>query len=309
MNPKAKPPGLEFPAARRMAAALVAMPLLFGGVSAADEPRHNLPLIDVPTEEPPVAEKPFGSKEWMESMTIPVGRHRFREAVSIGDRGKHKRPLILIPAGSSWSGSGSGKTFISFGRMVARKSSFEKFRFESDHACESYFLQSQFDDCLFHRGGIWWGGLHPAKFYFENCLFSKGFMGPRMKVEDYGIRADRCVFVGVKFGEVKYEKHQPAKFVNERWFKFVNCRFVRCSLPSSVLLQTLDCVFEECTFVDDSESMAEVDEFTPMEVSLYARNCRNRISKLPAELKLIEKPADEVPAGDIPTAENVLTGE
>ncbi len=280
---------------------LIYAPERAGEIAFADDPRSSVPVetrelppIDVPDETPPVNERPFAERQWMESMTILTSKQRVREPVSAGDRGKHKRPLIVVSPGSIWTASGNGHVFLSFAQFVARESRFEKFPFVCDHASNYYFIGCEFDGSTIQRGGIWWGGALAAKFYLERCAFRKTFIkGERMKTDDYGIRAQECVFEGVELPWVAFEKAQPADFVNERWLRFVRCRFIGCEVPASFLLLTRDCVFENCTFVNDGGEIME-NEPKAVEIVYYTENCKSRISGFPEVFRLIEKPVAEL---------------
>lgn len=260
--------------------------------------------IKPPTDTPPVVENLFSSKEWMESCTVPVAKQRIREQILLGDRGKQKWPVVVISPGSIWSASGSGQLFLSAAKTIGKQSKFEKLKFINDLGSHSYFLRCELLDCRLERGGIWWAGHYSARFYLEDSLVKGTLFPNRITMGDYGIRADRTVFLGIELPEVDYQKQQPANVVENPWFCFVNCRFVKCKIPASFLLATYDCVFEGCTFVDDEKPLAE-NVTESLESVVYTRDCKNQISKLQEPLKITIKPDTALKGVAIPTESSV----
>jgi hypothetical protein len=271
----------------------------FKDSSGAVASRNPAP-VKPPEDTPPAMEDLFGSKEWMESCTVPIAKQRIREQILLGDRGKQKWPVVVVSPGSIWSGTGSGQLFLSAARIVARQSKFEKLKFINDLSSHAYFIRCELLDTRLERGGIWWGGNYSARFYLEDSLVKGTLFPKRITMVDYGVRADRTVFVGIELPEVGYEKEQPARVVQNSWFCFVNCRFVKCKIPASFLLATYDCVFEDCTFVDDENPLAaKVTE--SLEAVVYARNCKNQISELQAPLAITVKPDTDLRGVEVPT--------
>jgi len=260
--------------------------------------------IKPPTDTPPVIENLFSSKEWMESCTVPVAKQRIREQILLGDRGKQKWPVVVVSPGSIWSGSGSGQLFLSAAKTVGKQSKFEKLKFINDLGSHSYFLRCELLDCRLERGGIWWAGHYSARFYLEDSLVKGTLFPKRITMGDYGIRADRTVFMGIELPEVDYQKQQPARVVENPWFCFVNCRFVKCKIPASFLLATYECVFEDCIFLDDEKPLAE-NVTESLEAVVYTRDCKNQISKLQEPLKITMKPDTTLKGAAIPTESSV----
>lgn len=278
-------------------------------VAFADDPRvaatadvKPLQPIEVPKETPAPYDKPFAIEDrWLESMTIPLARQRIREPIIIGDRGKKKWPLIVVSPGSVWAGDGSGRIELSAANFVAARCRFQTLELGSDHACRYFFQNCAFDDCKFPRNGIWWGGDLAAKFFFENCYIKGNYSG-KLAAGDNGIRAQTCVFENVEFPTMHFQKHQPADFVNERWLRIINSRFVKSKLPLSFLLLTRDCVFENCIFMEDKDRGDDVEITKPIQIDMYVSNCQMKINKLPPAVTLSQKPIGELKGIAIPTA-------
>jgi hypothetical protein len=289
------------------------MILEFGGAAAAEIPFEEDPrsmvatelrplsAIEIPQEQPPVFEKPFAIKgRWLESLTVPVSRQRIREQITIGDRGKNSWPLVVVPPGSAWVGDNT-RIEVSAGKFVASKTRFTNLKIEPDHATTVYLLNCFFDDCGFYKGGVWFGGDYAAKFYLENCVVRKRFCSWINQV-DHGFRVESSVFENVDLPQVNFRSKQPADLVNERWMRFVNCRFVNCKIPSDFLLLTRDCIFENCTFLDSERQNDEAEIIKPIEVVVYVDGSKSRISKLPGAVTITEKPVSELKGVVVPTA-------
>lgn len=272
-------------------------------VAASDDKKSKGPgiLADVkiPDGKPPVDEDPFSKNKWNESLTVPVAKQRLRAPISIGDRGIHKQPLVVISPRSAWVGSEAAWIDLSFGYIVARNSSFEKVRFFGDLACDMYFINSKLDDCTLGKGGVWYGSDQAAKFYLESCHMKGRFSMANMNIVDDGIRARSSVFESIEFPKMSFKKKQPADFLNNRWMAFENCRFVRCKIPLSILLITRNCVFEDCSFQSEEDGPFNITQ--PVEVTLYAENCKTNIPETLVGIKLIQKRESDLKGVSIPT--------
>ncbi|HVJ46072.1 MAG TPA: hypothetical protein VM511_06780 [Luteolibacter sp.] len=276
-------------------------------VEFGDDPRSTaatelteLKKIKVPETAPALFPTPFSIKgTWLESMTLPPLKQRISEQIVIGDRGKKAWPTIVIPKGTVWSGKDTN-IFSSAGYIVATKASFDRLRFLGDLASDSYFVNCSFDECAFNYGGGWWGWDQASKFYFENCVVSK-YLAQNWNVVDVGCRARNSVFEKIELPSVSFRDKEPAKYLNHSWFKFENCRFVDCKVPSTFVLMTRDCVFQNCTFFDDPK----IKEGTkPIEVVVYLTpGGRYDISKLPKNVTITRKADTERKGDPVPTAQ------
>ncbi|WAC21373.1 hypothetical protein OVA24_08235 [Luteolibacter sp. SL250] len=260
----------------------------------------ELKEINVPTTAPALFEKPFSIKgTWLESMTLPPLKQRISEQVVLGDRGKKKWPTIVLPKGTVWSGRDT-RIFSSAAYIVATKSSFERLKFLGDLASDSYFVNCSFDECTLNRGGGWWGWDQASKYYLENCVVGKS-LASAWNVVDNGFRVRTSVFEKVELPTVSFKEKEPANYLNHPWFRFENCRFVGCKVPSSFVLVTRDCIFQDCVFVDD-EGLKEGQK--PIDVVIYVGpGGRYDISKLPKNVTITRKPDTEWKGGTIPTAQ------
>lgn len=278
-----------------------------GSVAFVDDPRGaealeaaELTLIEVPNESPPLFEKPFSIKgRWTDSMTLPVLKQRITETITIGIRTEGKRPTIVIPKGSVWSGK-EAVVMLTAGKIIATKSSFQDLRFLGDHATTQYFSNCLLQDCGFSKGGNRIGGEQAAKIYFGNCVVS-GNMVRGWNIRHLGYRGQGSVFEKIDLPAISFEGRDPARYLNHPWVKFSNCRFVNCKVPSSFAAITRDCVFENCDFIDDPKFEGGK---RPFEVVLHmTSNCRWNISKAPATLTFTRKPDTERKGDVIPTAQ------
>ncbi|WP_367873201.1 hypothetical protein [Luteolibacter sp. Populi] len=263
----------------------------------------SLEAIKLPTETPPPFDKPMSIVDrWLDPMTIPTGKQKVRKHIVIGDRGKKNWPLVVISPGSAWSGGDGARIELSGGNVLATQSRFEDIALICDHACHYYFRYCSFKDCKLERGGIWWGGDLPAKYYLEGCIITGKFSKP-IQISDNGYRIQTSVFQNVDLPQMSFGKHQPADYLNEKWLRIVNCRFVKCTVPVSFLLLTRDCIFEGCTFTDNPEKKADESEMNKLvEIVAYVADHKNKIKDLPRMMKLTEKPVSALQGSTIPTA-------
>jgi predicted outer membrane lipoprotein len=276
------------------------------GVQFAEDSRStdavelkDLAKIEVPVVTPPLVEKPFSLKgRWLESMTVPPLKQRISDGIIIGERNKQQWANIIVPKGTVWS----GKTNIltNWGHIIATKATFDGLSFLGDHACKSYYLNCWINDCGFNKGGWWYGGDQATKFYFENCLITNR-LALAWNVVDVGFRARTCVFEKVDLPPISFRDREPANYLNHPWFRFENCRFVDCKVPSSFVLVTRNCIFQNCIFVDDS-SLKEGQK--PIDVVIYqGPGGRYDISRLPKNVTITRKPDTEWKGETIPTAQ------
>lgn len=288
-----------------LAAALLALPLLTTAAQVEDQKaRQPLEPIEIPGDTPPEVENPFKIKgRWMQAITVPAGKERVNEAIIIGDRMKKSWPTIVVAPGSNWSAGRGGRIELSGGNFVARKSRFDRLPIEVDHACRYFFINCAFDDCRFGKGGVWYGGDLAGKYYFESCIIRKTFANP-INLTDTGFRIQTCVFENIDLPSMNFRKKEAADYVNERWLRVVNCRFVKCTLPISFLLLTRDCVFENCTLIEDREPMEELKKL--IEIDLYMKDSKSKISAFPANVILNQKPDTALKGVEIPTVASLL---
>ncbi len=282
-------------------------------VEIADDPRSTastslrpLEPIEIPNQNPPPVDNFFSKDKWFESLTVPVTRQRIRQRIEIGDRGKKSWPTIVISPRSEWVGTGESRILLSGGDVIASQGKFRGMSFGADHGTKYYITDSELDDCVMNKGGVWYGGEQHGKFYLGNCLIRKRFSDKPIDVIDNGFRVESCVLENIEMPRMNFRDKQPADYLNHKWLRFVNCRFVNCRIPSSFLLLTRDCVFEKCIFLDADRHSGEAEITKPVEIVLYVNDCKSRISKLPAAVTLTEKPADELKGVTIPTADSLL---
>lgn len=275
-----------------------------GDEEVFDDPREGIlsPLraVTVPDRKPPAADRPFSSNRWLEAMTVPAVKQRIGENLWIGDRQKGKWTLVVIPKGTTWvSNRGVRVITISAGNVVATKATFEDLTLLADLSCHYYFLNCSLDGCGFGKGGNWYGQDQAAKFYFENCVVT-GRFSQAANIRDHGFRGQNSVFEKIDLPAVNYRNSEPIRYLNHPWMKFANCRFVNCKVPSSFALLTRDCIFENCTFVDDAD-LTEVKR--PIEVTLYLdAGCRWNISKLPPTVTFVRKTDKDLTGVSVPNA-------
>ncbi len=264
--------------------------------------------IPMPVENPPVVDKPFAIKgPWLTSLTIPAGKYKMKERALIGDRGKQAWVTIVLAPGSTLTGSEKAPLDMSAGKFVSSKSRFDRMQLTADLACAYFFQSCAFVDCEFIRGGVWSGGVPAARFYFDGCLI-KGDFAHTLNTDDYGLRVQNSVFEEVTLPSMHYRKLQPGSLVNSSSFRVANCRFVKCKVPTSFLLLTRDCVFENCTLMDDPKKPSGDDEITQaIEVPLYLKASRVTFASLPPKVSFPQKAEIDLKGVTIPTSASLAS--
>jgi len=248
-------------------------------------------LIPLPEEWPPIQDEPFSKTSWPESMTVPAGSYRLRDAIGIG--GHRKGTLIRFSKGSEFSHA-KGKFHVWGGRLVAEDCRFSGVPFRADHTGSVYFVACRFKDCTIREEGNWWGsGNYDSKWSFENCVIEGSLHSGMFNVNYLGLCMTRCSLSRVELPGVWYRDGEPASLRNNKWLTVKNCRFEKCKVPLSFLSITTDCAFIDCRFEDDE---AEQKFSKPFEVTFYSQDSINTIRKAPEIITLTERPISELKA-------------
>jgi hypothetical protein len=279
-------------------------------VPFADDPRagtapglKDLEPVEWPKESPPLEDNPFLIEgNWLKSMTVAPMKQKIREPLYLGNRNEGIWIHVVVSPHSVWSGAERGLVHLHGASLAATKSRFENLELGADHGNRFYFRNCAFTDCKFPKIG-WWhdGGWFFAKHYFENCHFKGSYSGT-LTLQQSGIRAQNCVFEGIDFPTYRFQKHQPADFVNDKWLRIAHCRFVKCKIPLSFLLLTRDGIFENCIVSDDIDRGDDVEITKAIEIDVYASNLQMRVNKMPAAVKINQKKYNELKGVTIPTA-------
>lgn len=106
---------------------------------------------------------------------------------------------------------------------------------------------SVFEDSEVKKFGVAVARNWSSRWVFENCAFAQKFTPAEIDTRDYSIRAEHCTFHDIKMPEVTLAGDAPRELQTIN-FSFKNCRFVGCEIPESLLVATIDCVFERCRF-------------------------------------------------------------
>ncbi|HSI14616.1 MAG TPA: family 16 glycoside hydrolase [Chthoniobacter sp.] len=106
---------------------------------------------------------------------------------------------------------------------------------------------SIFEDTEVKKFGVAVARNWSSRWVFEDCAFAQKFTPAEVNTRDYSIRAEHCTFHDLKMPEVTLAG-DPARELQTVNFSFKNCRFVGCEIPESLLVSTIDCIFERCRF-------------------------------------------------------------
>lgn len=253
-------------------------------------------LFAFPEERPPVVADPFAETRWKESMTVPPGEYRLRNAIGIGEHGKGTR--IFLSSGGNYTRQ-EGKFHVWGGRLYGEDCRFKDIPFRADHSGGMSFRNCRFNDCNIREEGTWYGnGNYDSKWYFENCRVEGSLHNGGFNVHYLGLCMTRCTLERIELPSIWYRKSEPVARRKDKWLTIDKCVFEKCKVPMSFLLVTTDCVFIDCRFEDDT-SQNEIKE--PIEVIYYASDCTNAIREAPDAVTMTERPlADlKIPVGSI----------
>lgn len=124
-------------------------------------------------------------------------------------------------------------------------------------------------DCLFQnfeisRTSRTENDLWSMSLAYDNCVIAVKFMPKIFSVTSFSVRASHCTFLDISLPGILY-KNDPAREAQSEELKFANCRFIRCEVPESFLAATVDCVFEDCTFLEKREDWSKATK--PIQVN------------------------------------------
>ncbi|MEX2580776.1 MAG: hypothetical protein WD342_17085 [Verrucomicrobiales bacterium] len=214
-----------------------------------------------------VTDSPLHSGErFSDEVELKPGVYEFSAPVVIGDpvSGDPQPGTVEIPPGTTFR---DGEMLVDQGTVTATESLFSEFDLAVDLGGSFAATACLFDRGRIRKGGAWTVRNYSAKWTFENCVFNGVFLFP-LTQRPNGIKMTECTVIGVDIPPAEYYD-TPVKESQHEWRQVERCLFVNCSIPESVLLMTEDCVFENCTFVPDIES---VEPEKSARITLYFRN-------------------------------------
>ncbi|MEM1442925.1 MAG: hypothetical protein AAGF67_11325, partial [Verrucomicrobiota bacterium] len=238
----------------------------------------------VPEPTPEVLE---GGK-FLKPVVFPEGRHRLRSKIQIGERDPVKPGKVYFSEGTEISCTDEGEIYIIAGVGRAHKTVFNTARIEGGLVGDWEFVSCVFDRTTFRKGDTWRGRPHASQWKFDDCKISGDFFS-EWTTKDVGYQIERTTFERVEFLDLEY--HDPAdKVAQKEWLIMRNCRFENCSIPLSVLISTVDCVFVDCSFRDDEKALKLSGEIS---VDVFAKDCNSRLREVPDKVKLEIRDAGE----------------
>lgn len=127
-------------------------------------------------------------------------------------------------------------------------------------------------DCLFDRGrqrkgGAWTTKYYSAKWIFDNCVFYQSFL-ELTRARDNGLKVQNCTIIGADIVSPEYYE-SPVEESSSEWRQVERCHFINCNIPEKFLLMTEDCIFENCTFDNDIDT---IEPEKSARVTLHFRN-------------------------------------
>jgi len=184
-------------------------------------------------------------------LILSGGSHRLRDELQIGKRQDHteeERGFLTVKDRAEISG---GAIWTNFGTLVAENSRFEGVALTEELQGTFTATRTLFENCTFAKKGGWQVAWFGTKWHFDECVFHGSFF-PEWTNAQVGLNITNCTFIDVEFPSFQMKTDQDVAWQsNHQWRTIEMCRFIGCEIPLSVLLATRDCVFEDCTFVED----------------------------------------------------------
>lgn len=184
-------------------------------------------------------------------LTLSGGSHRLRGELQIGRRQEQteeERGFLTIKDRAEIS---RGAVWTNFGTLVAENSRFEGVALTQELHGTFTATRTLFENCTFAKKGGWQVPWFGTKWNFDECVVRGSFF-PEWTNAQVGLNITNCTFIDVDFPSFEMKTDQDVAWQsNHQWRTIEKCRFIGCEIPLSVLLATQDCVFEDCTFVED----------------------------------------------------------
>lgn len=220
--------------------------------------------------------EPWLSRPWRQDMTIMPGIYKGpKEEIWSNDKKKQTFAPGCIVNSAIFRLGGESKFAMS-------ESMFRDVSIGMGLWCRMDATKCAFDSCRMEKIQQWYDTKNSSTVWrFNDCLFSEIFMRANFLVMDCSIRASNCTFVELKAPGISY-RNNPANEAQQNWLRFENCRFVRCEIPESFLIATINCEYVECKFTDRKEwKLAK-----PLEVFAYTSDIARPESYQKANLKV-----------------------
>ena len=191
---------------------------------------------------PPVDRNAWHFDEWSSVIVLTAGSYRCAEKgveVKGGNRTtigpnvllENFRMRGMAPRSTSWS----------LERSLLRNS-----EIGGDFETSLHAKDCAFDNCWFGKTGGWTIDYWSTGWAFENCVFTKRFMG-NVSVRDSSVRAVKCTFYDVTLPGIGYPADASGTAQCNQ-LRFEQCKFVKCVVPETFLASPIRCAFEDCTF-------------------------------------------------------------
>jgi len=224
---------------------------------------------------------------FLEPVSLPVGKHRLRDKITIGKRAPVKSAQVYLLEGTELSCAGDGEIFVAAGKGHAFGAIFRTASLSGGLAGDWHFINCILDRTQLRKGDGWRGRQQASRWKFENCHIS-GDLFRNWNTTDIGYHAVRCTFDKIKFPDLSYREDAGA-IAQKSTLLMEDCRFVGCDIPLSVLITTRNCTFENCSFREDD---GPIDIKTPIQVTVFSENGTNRLRELPSHVTVKFEPKE-----------------
>ena len=293
--------------AGNLAEAMKAKKILDGLVAKTDEvsnPEKNAMVVKsgAPWSAPaPSGEEVLNGGNFLNPLTLPVGRHRLRDKITIGAREPARPNQIYLLEGTSISTTDKGEIFVMTGEGNAFGVRFEGAYLTGGLGADWHFINCVLERTRLAKGDGWRGRPQASRWIFENTLVS-GDLFESWNTQDVGYQATRTTFDRVKFPDLDY-RQDAGTLAQTDTLVMRDCLFRSCDLPLSVLISTVNCAFEDCSFRDDAKAFSLK---SPISVTVYASESSNRLRKVPDRVKVEIEPMEAI-KGEVGAAPDLVS--
>ncbi len=187
-------------------------------------------------------------------LELERGVYKLNGQVMLGSDVPEKREdrfgNVVAPAGTVFQG---GELFINNGSLRATQGLFQGVDLNVDLHGEFVGTDCIFDEGKLRKGGAWSVKYYSAKWTLDNCVLHKCFVDP-FRPRANGVKITGCTIIGASLSAGEYYE-TPVEESEHEWRKVERCLFIDCEIPESFLLMTEDCVFDNCTFIEDIDDV------------------------------------------------------
>jgi hypothetical protein len=187
--------------------------------------------------------EPYPAEEVTEDTVLAPSSKPYRIEKTLKVKG-----VLTIDAGVELRGGSidlGGKGHLKINGTPDKPVIFRNVVIVQDLGASVYAQFSDFDQCVFRKGGAWFSHFS-SKWQFSHCVLYKCKF-PRLTGVDYGFEIVNCALVSMNFPDID-QGANTVSLLRANWNKLISCDFVDCSLPPTVFWCSERSNFRGCKF-------------------------------------------------------------